>query len=109
MEDPFGQGCMVDHTENLIHSWDEVDEDDIPETEDVVNHPSHYRSKNGVESIGFVEEFISELTGWRAFFTGNVLKYMVRWNKKNGVEDLKKAKWYLERLISKIEAEGVDR
>jgi hypothetical protein len=37
-----------------------------------------------------------------AVCTGNALKYLWRWKKKNGVEDLKKAQWYLNKLISVV-------
>ena len=41
-----------------------------------------------------------------AFLTGQVLKYLARYTMKNGVEDLRKAQWYLTRLIGKAEAHG---
>ena len=41
-----------------------------------------------------------------AFLTGQVLKYLARYTMKNGVEDLRKAQWYLARLIGKTEAEA---
>jgi len=59
---------------------------------DQVNHPSHYRS-NGMEVIDVIEAFKLN------FFEGNIIKYILRHGKKNGLEDLNKAKWYLERLI----------
>ena len=40
-----------------------------------------------------------DLDGTEGFFTGNVLKYMMRWKKKNGIEDLQKARKYLDWLI----------
>ena len=70
---------------------------------DMVNHPKHYQSTNGLEVIDVIEAFTSDLTGINAFDTGNVLKYMCRWRAKNGLEDLKKAKWYLDHLINTIE------
>ena len=66
---------------------------------DPVNHPSHYQSKNGLETIQVIEAFTDGLEGMEAVDTANVLKYVCRWKKKNGVEDLKKAQWYLENLI----------
>ena len=66
---------------------------------DPVNHPSHYQSKNGLETIQVIEAFTDGLEGMEAVDTANVLKYICRWKKKNGVEDLKKAQWYLENLI----------
>lgn len=63
--------------------------DDKP---DMVNNPQHYQSENGLEVID-------------AVCTANVIKYICRWNKKNGIEDLKKAEWYLQRLIRHRELE----
>ncbi len=75
----------------------------VPKSHDPVNFPSHYQSKNGLEVIDAIEAFTDELVGYEAVFTAQVLKYICRWRKKNGVEDLKKAKWYLDRLIRKVE------
>lgn len=66
---------------------------------DNVNHPEHYQTTNGLEAIDVIEAFTADLQGIEAVCTGNVLKYMCRWKKKNGLEDLKKARWYLEKLI----------
>lgn len=66
---------------------------------DFVNHPPHYQTKNGLETIDVIEAFTEDLTGAEAIHTGNVIKYICRWKHKNGLEDLKKARWYLNRLI----------
>ena len=66
---------------------------------DMVNHPPHYRSENGIECIDAIEAAVEELIGVEAVYTANTLKYLWRWKKKNGVEDLKKAQWYLDRLV----------
>ena len=70
---------------------------------DMVNHPSHYKAKNGMEVIDVIEAFTANLSGYEATHTGNVIKYICRWKEKNGFEDLKKAQWYLNRLIKNIE------
>lgn len=66
---------------------------------DNVNHPAHYMSYTGLETIDVIEAFTSDLTGMDAVCTANVIKYICRWKHKNGIEDLKKAQWYLNRLI----------
>lgn len=71
---------------------------------DMINHPDHYQSENGLEVIDVIKEFTSGLEGIEATDTGNILKYICRWKKKNGIEDLKKAKWYLEHLIDYVES-----
>lgn len=70
---------------------------------DMVNNPFHYQSSNGLEVIDAIEAFTDGLYGITAVDTGNVIKYMCRWNKKNGLEDLKKAQWYLNHLIEHVE------
>lgn len=70
---------------------------------DMVSHPPHYQSETGLETIDVIEAFTSDLRGIEATDTGNVLKYMCRWKHKNGLQDLKKAKWYLEHLINCVE------
>ena len=65
-----------------------------------VNHPNHYQSESGLEVIDVIKAFTSELSGEEAFCIGNAIKYICRYSKKNGVEDLEKAKWYIDRAIS---------
>jgi hypothetical protein len=64
--------------------------------QDVVNNPSHYNSHpSGVECITIAEHM--------NFNLGNVMKYVWRNEGKNGLEDLKKAAWYLQREIARRE------
>jgi len=71
--------------------------DDIEDVEDYVNSPLHY-GQGTIECIKYIEDFLSrdEYTG---YLRGNIAKYLHRWRYKNGVEDLKKAQWYLEALV----------
>lgn len=64
---------------------------------DPVNHPNHYQGK--VEAIDCIEAAVDGLPGEEGYLTGNVIEHMYQWHKKNGIEDLKKAQWYLNRLI----------
>lgn len=75
------------------------------EKEDVVNHPQHYISEDGFETIDAIAGLTADKSGLEAFCVGNVIKYVSRYKKKNGLEDLKKAEWYLKRLIRTIEVE----
>lgn len=68
------------------------------EETDNVNHPAHYTA-GGVECIDALKAATVNLTGIEAVCTANAIKYLWRWKHKNGVEDLKKAKWYIDRLI----------
>lgn len=74
--------------------------------DEMVSHPKHYQSKTGLEVIDVIEAFTFDLNGIEATDTGNIIKYICRWKKKNGLEDLKKAEWYLNHLINHIEKEN---
>ncbi len=69
----------------------------------MVSHPAHYQSETGLEVIDVIEAFTFDLKGIEAIDTGNVLKYICRWKHKNGLQDLRKAKWYLTHLIEHLE------
>lgn len=75
----------------------------LDKNDNLVNHPDHYQSETGLEVINVIEAFTADLRGVEATDTGNILKYMCRWNKKNGLQDLKKARWYLDHLIDRVE------
>lgn len=67
----------------------------------MVDHPSHY--SGSIEAIDAIAAATARLTGVEAFDTGNALKYLWRWKRKNGVEDLNKAVWYIQHLIKHLE------
>ena len=71
---------------------------------DKVNHPTHYTAGK-IECIDAIESATVNLTGIEAVCTGNAIKYLWRWKQKNGVEDLHKAKWYINRLIENLGGE----
>jgi hypothetical protein len=73
------------------------------ERNDNVNHPAHYQSESGLETIDIIKACTENLGGFEAYVTGNIVKYISRWKKKNGLEDLKKARWYLNHLIEILE------
>ena len=64
--------------------------------------PNHYASDKGFEVFDVQEAFIHELKGMAASYWCNIVKYILRFQRKNGVEDLKKAKYYLEKLIEEV-------
>ena len=60
---------------------------------DVVNHPAHYKFPNGAEVIDITENL--------GFMEGSIVKYVCRAGRKdNRLQDLQKARWYLDRLIA---------
>lgn len=65
---------------------------------DAIN-PSHYQSE--IECIDAIKASMTK-EQFKGYLKGNVQKYIWRYEKKNGVEDLKKAQWYLDRLIKEL-------
>jgi hypothetical protein len=73
------------------------------ETDDkMVSHPDHYKSGR-YEVIDIIDEFTKDLSGTEAVCTANAIKYILRWKKKNGIQDVKKAIWYLQHMVDKEE------
>ena len=71
---------------------------------DNVNHPEHYQNIAGVEAIDILNDMVKDLPGKQAVMLWNSMKYLFRFQKKNGVEDLKKARNYLDYLIADMDA-----
>lgn len=67
------------------------------EVKDNINHPEHYH-KGGIDPIGYGEQQFSQ-EEMKGFHRMNVIKYVSRYDKKNGVEDLLKARFYIDKLI----------
>lgn len=102
--------CRIDDVEGVSYngrvkskSTRYISSDASSCTPDMVNHPPHYKSETGLEAIDVIEAFTFDLKGIEATDTGNILKYMCRWKQKNGLQDLKKAMWYLQHLIDHVE------
>ena len=65
---------------------------------EMVNHPDHYNASSmevidAIDGLGYAE----------GFCVGSIIKYVTRYKHKNGIEDLRKAKWYIDYLISSYE------
>ncbi len=78
--------------------------DEVEQKNDAVNHPSHY-TYGGIECIDAIHAVVNEIpNGICAWLTGQVIKYIWRWmHKDKPVEDLKKCRFYLDRLIENAE------
>ena len=68
---------------------------------DNVNHPKHYALVDNVEAIDVIEAVLDD--GFLNYCYGNVIKYILRAPKKNGIEDMKKAKVYLDWFIEEYD------
>ena len=94
---------------NVISAKYFIEADDAKRVEtpaiDYVNHPSHYQTESGIEVIDVIDAFTKELNGVVAFDIGNAIKYILRWKNKGGVEDLRKAVWYISHAIEQEERE----
>ena len=69
---------------------------------DMVNHPQHY-TQGGIECIDALKAATVGKRGIEAVCVANVIKYLWRYEEKNGIEDVRKAKWYVERLLKELE------
>jgi len=71
---------------------------------DMVNSPPHY-NQTGIECIHAISAATN--TGFKYYLQGNILKYLWRFDYKDKpLEDLEKAKWYLDKLIEEVMADG---
>ena len=72
----------------------------VKQQTDMVNSPPHY-NKAGIECIDAIAAATGD--GYEYYLQGNIMKYLWRYRYKNGTEDLKKAQWYLAKLIEEVE------
>lgn len=70
---------------------------------DNVNKPKHY-TQNGMETIDVIKNSMTD-EAFKGFLKGNIFKYVSRYEHKNGVEDLRKAQWYLNKLVEVLKGE----
>ena len=70
---------------------------------DNVQHPVHY-TQGEIECIDCIKAATVNKVGIEAFCVGNAIKYLFRYESKNGLEDVYKSQWYINRLIQELEA-----
>ena len=70
---------------------------------DAVNNPTHYQGE--IECIECIKASMT-YEEFKGYLRGNVFKYLWRYNRKNGLQDLQKSQWYLNRLHKEIEQHG---
>ena len=96
VREPIGFNCRcVDEELSVVYEPADLLSLHVP---DIVNHPSHY-TNGKVECIDAIESATVGKTGIEAVCVANVIKYLWRYEDKNGLEDIKKAQWYLNKLI----------
>ena len=72
---------------------------------DMVNHPPHY-TQGGIECLDAIRASMTK-EGYEAYLKGNIIKYLWRYEHKNGCEDIKKARFYTDRLVESLEKEEI--
>lgn len=112
-------GCVFVHRANVElespihhHQWQVARPDFVPfvsledaqPAPDMVNHPPHYQSDNGIECIDAIRAALGR-DGFVSYCTGNAIKYLWR-DKTDRVEDLRKAAWYLNRAIEEVSGDA---
>jgi|TARA_B100001939_G_scaffold229170_1_gene197392 hypothetical protein len=91
---------MLGHIEYMRKRMKEEQANMQSDNLDMVNNPAHYNEAT-IETIDVIESVTQD--GFESYLQGNILKYICRYKYKNGVEDLEKARWYLNRLIETVE------
>ena len=94
--------------DNLDHALNSLDLEDVPDDTmpDNISHPTHY-ARFTIEPVDFLQSLTRPKSGPPVPWHGlNAIKYIVRYQTKNGLEDLKKARQYLDWLIEEEERHG---
>lgn len=106
IEDPDGDWVKVSkyqyrklHRVNALQT--RVNDANLQQAFDTVQRPAHY-NQSGIECIDAIAAAVKGKSGIEASLVGNVIKYLWRYELKNGVEDIQKAQWYLERLVKEL-------
>ena len=96
-EEVMGKKSRKDALDEISRLGQEID------ASDNVNRPSHY-NQSGIECIEAIKASLGD--GYQDYCKGNVMKYLWRYKYKNGIEDLKKAQWYLNSMVESVENNG---
>lgn len=97
---------LVRYAEIVDFKYDGSEDNPVTPEEDLVNHPNHYTS-GGIECIDAIAASMTPIE-YAGFLKGQILKYVWRYRLKGKpVQDLKKARFYLDRLIQLTEKEEV--
>lgn len=102
----FSGGVICDFDEwpddKLAIAYDHVYKNMDENVPDMVNHPKHY-TQGGIECIDALKAATVGKRGIEAVCVANIIKYCWRYEEKNGIEDVRKAKFYIERLLKELE------
>lgn len=93
---------LINDTTTILKEEKEEVLDNLVIDSDIINKPNHYQLNikgNNIEVIDVIDEVVKDYNPKQAFRVANILKYILRASKKNGLEDFKKAKKYIEMLL----------
>lgn len=93
---------LINDTTTILEEEKEEVLDNLVIDSDIINKPNHYQLNikgNNIEVIDVIDEVVKDYNPKQAFRVANILKYILRASKKNGLEDFKKAKKYIEMLL----------
>ena len=97
------QTCMFKGRSCIPNHGEDCSEFKQKQTNDNVNHPQHY-TQGGIECLDAIEAAMKP-DQFRGYLKGNIIKYLWRYEWKNGLEDLKKAQFYMNRMVASKEKE----
>ena len=78
--------------------------DDESEEPNMVNQPPHY-TQGGIECIDAIKAAVTGKPPYEAFLVGQIIKYIWRYNFKNGAQDVEKAEFYMKKLVKEVSDE----
>jgi len=71
---------------------------------DEIDHPDHY-TQGGIECVDAIAAATADKSGPEGALVGPIIKYLWRYRRKGGGQALRKARWYLDRLIERVESD----
>lgn len=98
----YANRCTEESEWEISDVYREAETVPVVTEHDAVDHPNHY-TQGGIECIDALKAATVNLKGIEAICTANAIKYLWRWKHKNGVQDIDKAIWYLERLKQEVQ------
>lgn len=97
----------MEHKTKTLNDYLQEQMERYNEVPDSIN-PNHYR-QGEIECIDAIKAATVNKTGIEAVCTANAVKYLWRYESKNGLEDVRKAQWYINRLVSELEKKQQQR
>ena len=106
-EPTYDGTCALAKALDISPSWLMGFDGTVMELEynDNINHPAHY-THGKYEAIDIILDAVKDLPPTEAVCVNNILKYILRYHYKNGLQDVKKCRWYVDKLIEIMEVQA---